>query len=191
MASFALSLVEIARALADDDAELDLPVELGRLARNDGVVVWPADAGRRLVEDDRFFRDRHAGFLGVVAVVEPDGDEVAHMADARPEPRLAGDGLHAFEVRLLDLGEAAGGEHLAVDVFDDAREVADLAVLSDDAGLLAAGRAIADELHEGLPGGVCSGLALLDAHDLIRKPVPTFRDHARAAGQRRSCDSAG
>ncbi len=32
-------LVEIARALADDDAELDLPVELGRLARDDGVVV--------------------------------------------------------------------------------------------------------------------------------------------------------
>ncbi len=89
----------------------------------------------------------------MVAVVEPDGDEVAHVADARPEPRLAGDGLHAFEVGLFDLGEAAGGEHLAVDVFDQAREVADLAVLTDDAGLLAAGRAIADELHGRTPWG--------------------------------------
>src|SRR6185312_6052214 len=57
---------EVARALADDDAELDLVVELGRLARHDGVVVRPADAGDRLVEDDRLLRDWHAGFRGVV-----------------------------------------------------------------------------------------------------------------------------
>jgi len=32
-------LRQVARALADDDAELDLVVELGRGARRDGVVV--------------------------------------------------------------------------------------------------------------------------------------------------------
>src|SRR6476659_3214190 len=56
-----LAALEVARALADDDAELDLPVELARLARDDGVVVGAADARRRLVEDDRLLRDRHAG----------------------------------------------------------------------------------------------------------------------------------
>ena len=83
----------------------------------------------------------------MVGIVEADGDEVPHVADAGAEPRLAGDRLHPLEVGLLDLGEAAGGEHLAVDVLHDARQVADLAVVTDDAGLLAAGRAIADELH--------------------------------------------
>src|SRR5262249_37146663 len=84
-----LVLGEIARALADDDAELDLPVELGGALRNDGVVVGPADAARDLVEGDRLFRDRHAGLGGVVRIVEPDGDEVADLADAGAEPRIA------------------------------------------------------------------------------------------------------
>ncbi len=104
-----LGAVEIARALADDDAELDLVVELGRFARRDGIVVRPADAGDRLVEDDRLLRDRHAGFRGVVGIVELDGDEIAHLADAGAEPRLAADGFEALEVGLLDLGEADFG----------------------------------------------------------------------------------
>src|SRR5215468_808171 len=57
---------EITCALADDDAELDLPVELARLARDDGVIVRTADAGWRLVENDRLFRNGHAGFRRVV-----------------------------------------------------------------------------------------------------------------------------
>ena len=88
----------------------------------------------------------------MVGVVEPDGDEVAHLADAGAEPRPAGDHLEPLEVGLPDLGEAAGGQRLAVDVLHHARQVADLAVGVDDAGLLAAGRAVADEFHGGLPG---------------------------------------
>ena len=42
-----LVLGEIARALADDDAELNLVVELAGFARRDRVVVRPADAARR------------------------------------------------------------------------------------------------------------------------------------------------
>src|SRR5262249_8267712 len=30
---------QVARTAADDDAELDLPIELGRIFRNDGVVI--------------------------------------------------------------------------------------------------------------------------------------------------------
>ncbi len=83
------------------------------------------------------------------------------LRDAGAEPRLAGDRLHALDVELLDLGEAAGGEHRAVNVFDHAREVADLAVFGDDAGLFAAGRAIADELHERSPKAFLPTLAPL------------------------------
>ena len=57
----------------------------------------------RLVEDDRLLRDRHAGFRGVVGVVEADGDEVAHVADAGAEPRLAGDGFSRLRLAFLIL----------------------------------------------------------------------------------------
>ena len=77
--------------------------------------------------------------------------KLPHLADAWAEPRLAGDGLQPLDIGLLDLRQAAGGEHLAVDVFDDAREVADLAVVPDDAGLLFSGRAISHELHRSSP----------------------------------------
>ena len=69
------------------------------------------------------------------------------LADAGAEPRLAADGFEPLEIGLSDLGEAAGGQHGAVDILHDARQVSDFAVGVDDAGLLAAGRAIADELH--------------------------------------------
>src|SRR5262249_51378695 len=51
------------------------------------------------------------------------------------------------EVRFFDFGEAARGQHRAVDVLHDSRQVADLAIISDDAGFLAARRSIADESH--------------------------------------------
>ena len=60
--------------------------------------------------------------------------------------------LKPLEIGFSDLGEPAGGEHRAVDILHHARQVADLAVGVDDAGLLAAGRAIADEFHDILPG---------------------------------------
>src|SRR4029079_5651182 len=61
-----LVLRDVARALADHDAELDLPVELARSLRDDGIVIGAADAGRRFVEDDRLDRDRHSGVRGVI-----------------------------------------------------------------------------------------------------------------------------
>ena len=41
------------------------------------------------------------------------------VADAGAEPRLAGDGFEPLEVGLLDFGEAAGGQHGAVDILHD------------------------------------------------------------------------
>src|SRR5215831_11691737 len=113
-------LREIARALADDDAEFDFPVELARLARRDRVVVRAANAARRLVENDRLFRHWHAGFSSVVRIVEPNRNKVTHVADAGAKSRLAGDRLHPLEVCLLDFRKTARGDHFAVDVLHDA-----------------------------------------------------------------------
>src|SRR5215471_9270799 len=138
---------QVARALADDDGELDLPVELARLLGNNRVVVGPADAGRHLVEDDRLFRDRRAGLGRVVGIVEPDGDEIADAANAGAEPRIAANERQLVDRGLANLGEALGRQRFCGDIRHHFREVADAAFGVDDSGLLTAARAEADELH--------------------------------------------
>src|SRR5215472_5513328 len=149
-----LLLGEIAGAGADHDAELDLVVELGRVPRDDRGVVRSADAGRRLVEDDRLLRNRHAGLGRVVRVVQPDGDEVADMADAGADARLALDDRQlAGGRRLLDLGEAPGRERVAGEIGHDLGEIADAPLSVQDSRFFAAGRAEAQQLHDDLLNG--------------------------------------
>ena len=64
-----------------------------------------------------------------------------------PSRGLPATALSRLMLAFLILARPPAAKHLAVDVFDDAREVADFAVGVDDAGLFAAGRAVADELH--------------------------------------------
>ena len=118
---------QIARALADDDAELDFPVELGGIFRHHGVVVRAADARRRLVEDDRLLRDLHAGLGGVVGIIEPDGDEIADAADAGADARLALHQRQLFRLELAQLVKPAGDNAVTRDIGDDLRQVADAA----------------------------------------------------------------
>ena len=89
--------------LADDHAELDFPVGLLRAARDLDVVVRADDGRGRLHEDDRLGRHRHAGFRGVIGVVQADADELADAGDARAEPRRAVD---ARQRRRIDLPQA-------------------------------------------------------------------------------------
>src|SRR6266511_1715910 len=142
-----LLLGEVARAPADDDGELDFPVELARLLGDDRIVVRPADAGRHLVEDDRLFGNSGARFGRMVGIVEPDGDEVGDAADAGAEPRLAGDERQLLDRRLADLGEPCGRERLPGNVRHHFRQVADASFGIDDSRLFAAAWAEADELH--------------------------------------------
>ena len=102
------------------------------------------------VEDDRLFRDRHAGFGRMVGVIEADGDEIADLADARPNARAGGRQRQAADSGIADRREPAWRECLAGNVRDDAGEIADFAVGVDDAGLFTTGGAKADEFHEGL-----------------------------------------
>ena len=62
---------------ADDDDELDLPVD--GVADDRDVVEWPGEAGGELGEHGRDLGWRHAGFLGVAAVVEADGEHLAGL----------------------------------------------------------------------------------------------------------------
>jgi hypothetical protein len=111
-----LVLGEIAGAAADDDAQLDLIVELGRALGDHGVVVRAADGARRLVEDQRLLGKRHAGFSGMVGVVEADGQEIADLADAGADARGAAHERQFVGLELAQLGEALGRERLAGNV---------------------------------------------------------------------------
>ena len=98
--------VDVARGRADDDAELDLVIGLLRALGDDHVVIGAADAAGRLHEEDRLRWDRHAGLLRVQPVVEPDRDDFRHRADARPEPRRAGNQRQAWRDRAGAGGRA-------------------------------------------------------------------------------------
>src|SRR6185369_10867929 len=99
-----VGLVDVARLLADDDAELDLPVALERALRQHDGVVRADDRAGRLHEDDRLLRDRGAGLGGVVRVVEADADELAHAAPGRRDAAGARD---RGQLRGVELGESA------------------------------------------------------------------------------------
>src|SRR5262249_10409046 len=142
-----LALGEIARALADDDAELHLPVELAGLLRDHGVVIGPADAGGHLVEDDRLLGQFQAGFGGMIGIVQADGDEVADFPDAWADAHALPPRGQLLDVRLANPGQARGAKRLACDVRDHLRQVPDPALGIDDTGFFTAGRAEADELH--------------------------------------------
>jgi hypothetical protein len=116
------------RRAADDDAELGLPVHLGRRRRDlDGGAVAHHGVGE-LGEEDRLGRHRLAGLLRVVAVVEADADDLArpwhgghprHLAVRRPFPldhRRAGEERHQVLAHrdddvTLETAEAADVRH--------------------------------------------------------------------------------
>ena len=62
--------------MADDDAELDLPVDLGRRLGEDEVVVGPAQRVGELDEQRGVVGEVPAHLLDVAAVVEPDADDL-------------------------------------------------------------------------------------------------------------------
>ena len=86
-------VVQVAGPPADDDAELDLPVGLGRAARDPDVVVRADQGVGRLGEQDRLVRHGLAGLGGVVAVVQPDAQDLVRPGDRGADP-LAGEARH-------------------------------------------------------------------------------------------------
>jgi hypothetical protein len=79
-----LGLGDVLRLLAEDDGELDLPVELVILGdgRDRDDRAWVADRGPRLEERDGRRWDREAALAGVVAVVEADAADGTGLGGA-------------------------------------------------------------------------------------------------------------
>ena len=97
---------------------------------------------------DRLRRHRHAGLGGVIGVVEADADELADLADAGADAGLTVHAAAACEGRQpRSRSRPRSRQDLARDVGDDAGEVADRAVLVEQAGFLLALWAVAQQLH--------------------------------------------
>jgi hypothetical protein len=84
----------------------------------------------------------------MVGVVEADGDELADVGDRAAVARLAPDQRQLVELELAQLGQRGIAELLGADVLDHRAEVAQLAVVVDEAGLLLPRIAVANEFHE-------------------------------------------
>ena len=71
-----IRLGDVFGATADDGGDFDFPVELGRAARLLDGVVGAGEGGVGFQEEDRLGRNRISGLLGMVDIVQPDGDEL-------------------------------------------------------------------------------------------------------------------
>ena len=147
--------LDVARARADDDSQLDLPVALHRTPGQHHVVVRPADRGGRLHEQDRLVRNGLAGLLGMIGVVEPDAEQLADTAHRAAEPRFRLDRGQRCGIDRRDSRQALRREHRAVDVDDVPRQIAHSTAGIQDAGLLGARLAVPDQLHE-RPSSECA-----------------------------------
>ena len=68
-----------------------------------------------------------AGFGGVIRIIQADGDEVSHIADAGAETLAGRHQRQRCGIDGLETREALGAERIARNVRDKPREVADVA----------------------------------------------------------------
>jgi hypothetical protein len=87
-----VSFGDVFGAGADDRGDFDFPVELLGFARLLDRVVRTGERGVGLQEEDRLGRNRIAGFLGVIDIVEADRDEFRDAGDRGAEARRSADG---------------------------------------------------------------------------------------------------
>src|SRR5690606_26203776 len=130
---------EVGGAAADDDAELHLPVGLGGPARDAHVVVRADERVRRLGEQDRLVRHRLPGLGGVVAVVEPDAQDLVRPGDGRADAFTGELAYVAAGDALIDRGGDGGGaarrEEALVEVGGEVGDVDVAGVVDADDGL--------------------------------------------------------
>ena len=87
----------------------------------------------------------------MVGIVKPNGDEIADLADARADARRAAHERQLVDVDLAQLGKPLGRKHVAGDVGNDFRQIADAALGVEHAGLFPTGCTEADEFHKNSP----------------------------------------
>ena len=149
-----VGLGDVLGAGADDGGDFDFPVELGRAARLLDGVVGAGEGGVGFQEEDRLGRNRISGLLGMVDIVQPDGDELRDAGDGGAQPRLAADGGKLGGVELGKLLQRSRRVGCAIEIPDLLRQVAQLAGFVDQALLFRALRAVTNKLHFLTPFGV-------------------------------------
>ena len=140
-------LAEVTRVAPDDDPQLHLVVELDGRARPHDRVAGAVDGAVGLDEEERLFRQRQAHLVSVVRVVEADADDLADSGERAAEPRPAADRRKPRRLERTQALLAGGREHVRRDVAHDARQIAQRAVLVEEARLLGSGASVAYELH--------------------------------------------
>ncbi len=140
-------LVDVAGARTDDEGDLHLPVHAVTIARVHDVIVGTDDAVAELVEKDRLGRDLLPRLLGVVGVVEADGDESARAGDGSAEAHAGGCHRQALRIDATQLAEDGRRQIIAGEVAYMRGQIADGATAVDKAGLLRARVAKTHKLH--------------------------------------------
>ena len=113
-----IGLANILRAGADDDGQFNLPVGLDGGSGDHDRIVRADDGRGGLHEDDRFRRDGHAGFGGVVGVVQADADEFSGARDAGAKAGGCGDDRQFARVDSAQGGNTGIGQGRAADIRD-------------------------------------------------------------------------
>src|ERR1700676_1747385 len=166
-----VGLGDVFGAGADDGGDFDFPVEFLGFARLFDRVVRAAEGGVGLQEENRLGRNRIAGLLGVIDVVQADGDEFGDPGHGRAEPRGAADGRKLGGVEGGELGQRGRRIGLAIEVLDLPRQVAQLAGFVDQAGLFLANGPVTNKLHfVSLPGMLVAWMLLGTARAEIQLP---------------------
>src|SRR5271168_2160238 len=81
-------LRDVARTSTDHDGEFHLPIGLGRIARQDYVVIGSADRRVCLEKYDWFVWYGGVTLLGVFAIVESDADNFADRSNRTAESHI-------------------------------------------------------------------------------------------------------
>ena len=83
----------------------------------------------------------------MVGVVQADADELADPGDAGADPRSAVDQRQRRRIDLRQPRQRFRQQRVAADVRDDARQIADLATVIEQAGLFLSGGTISEQFH--------------------------------------------
>jgi hypothetical protein len=103
-----LRLLDVTAGLADHDAKFDFPIGLHAALGNHHVVVRAVETRDRFGEKHRLGRQRQAGFLGVIRVVQADGDELADAVHRDSIARSAAYQRQGSGINRAQLGECRG-----------------------------------------------------------------------------------
>src|SRR5882757_7286715 len=149
-----VSLGNVFGAGTDNGGDFDFPVEFLGFARFFDRIVRTAQGGVGLQEKDRLGRNRVSGLLGVIDIVQADGDEFRNAGHRRAESRLAVDGGKRGRIERREFCERCRRIGFAVEVLHVGRKVAQLAGFIDQAGLFRTLGPITNKLHfSSLPCG--------------------------------------